>query len=148
MRVLTIRRHSRSDAGTQGSATLSGTGDHFDTLELRDCIAAGTYAAHIHKVPALNPRILVMGFRRVYQLVDVAGHDRPDIDFGEFAGDRSLGLYCNLLGAIAIGSGFARRLPRNGTFRAQLALLDSEAALALLMAHTSGAGIFVDIIDP
>jgi len=149
MLVVTIRRHSRSDAGTQGSMTLAdGSKDHFDTLEPRDCIAAGSYSAYIHRVPAFNPHIDAMAYRRVYQLQDVKGHDRPDIDFGQFAGDRSLGLYNDMLGAIAVGLGFTRKLPPNGTYRAQLALQNSRNTLGRLMARTHGSGIIIDIIDP
>jgi hypothetical protein len=145
MLVVTIRRHTRSDAGTQGSATLSNSPDRFDTLEPRDSIQSGTYRACTHKIAEIRNGF--NAYRRVYGLIDVEDHDRPDIDFGEFAGDIHKGMHNNMLGAIAIGFGFTRKLPGNGTYRAQLALQNSRIALAKLMSHTHGLAIFVDIID-
>lgn len=156
MLVVTIRRHSRSDAGTQGVATLSSSKDRFDTLEppdrnsqdRRSCIPAGSYVAYLHKV-----KVLGRGpdgradFRRVYEL-HVLGRTHVEIDVGEFAGDVSLGLYNDLMGSIALGFGFEIKLPPNGSLKPQIALQHSEAALARLMKHTHGAGIMVDIFDP
>jgi len=150
MLVVTIRRHGRSDAGTQGGfvlRTAEGREERFDTLEPRDSIPAGTYAAYLHKVKVLGRGGEPEKMRRVYELQDVPDHAHVEIDSGEFAGDVRLGYFNNMLGKIAIGYGFVVKLPPGGMPKPQVALQHSEAAVARLMKHTHGLGIMVEIID-
>lgn len=123
--------------------------DRLDTLEPRESIPAGTYAAYLQKVRILGLDAEHQGKKRwVYHLQDVPGWPHAAIDLGNFAGDLKLGYHNNLQGTITVGLGFENRIPGDGNVRAQLAILHSEIALARLVKHAQGAGIFVEIIDP
>jgi len=148
MLLVTIKRTVQSDSGTQGIVSfvaIDGSKQRFDTLELRDCIAAGVYTAYMHRVPVLgmdHPQ-----YHRVYELEGVPGRKHVVIDRGHFAGDVKLGLAHDLAGVIALGFGFGSRSPGHG-FEKQLCLQHSARAVAKFVSALQGAGIRVEILDP
>jgi hypothetical protein len=152
--ALTIQRVSKSDIGTIGHARLDDGGWEFDSFERPprgnqhdSCIPAGLYRAYAHRYPN-SDGILAAGLvTEVYELQDVPGRNRVEINLGNWAGDPALGLYCNLLGQIALGVGFKMLRPP-GPYEPQLALVKTKEAFDNFMKRTSGYGITVRIIDP
>jgi hypothetical protein len=155
--ALTIQRSGFSDAGTIGKAWLDDGGAPFDSLEPPNrrnapgsCIPAGVYRAYTHRRERAytSTGSWAASHLNVYELQDVPGRAHVEIDGGQWAGDAEAGLYFDLQGLIALGSGFALVQPPNAQCAPQIALLHSDAALHVFMQRTQGYGITVRIIDP
>jgi hypothetical protein len=116
-----LRRIESGDCGTFG--VLDVDGKAYYTLELPDrdnrpgasCIPPGEYQATWSPSPRLG--------RDTYRLVNVPGRSGILIHPANFAGDRALGLRCEIDGCIALG--FDR-----GELHGQAALLRSRDAVA------------------
>ena len=143
--ILTIRRGPSRDWGTQGTATLD-DGTQYSSLELPDrnnapglsSIPIADYAA----VTQISPHFGVP----VYVLQFVPGRSQIEIHPGNWAGDTTLGLYSDLLGCIALGTGFGMLQPPEASFAPQMAVLHSRAAFKDFMQRTAGAPLTVRII--
>jgi Family of unknown function (DUF5675) len=154
--ALTIQRGIFRDAGTFGKAWLDDGGPPFDSLEPPNrrnqpgsCIPAGVYRAYTHrKHRAADPWLWAASRVNVYELQDVPGRSHVEIDVGQWAGDLAAGLYFDLHGLIALGSGFATVQPPRADCAPQIALLQSDATMAVFTHRTQGYGITVRIIDP
>jgi Family of unknown function (DUF5675) len=153
--ALTIQRSRFSDAGTTGKAWLDDGSAPFDSLEgpqrrnaIGSCIPAGVYRAYVRRRSGPPDTDKWAGSHHVYELKDVPGRSHVEIDTGHWAGDIGVGLFSDMAGLIALGSGFATMQPPDPKYAPQLALLHSVGALVVFMQRTCGYGITVRIIDP
>lgn len=139
-KTVTITREPSTDEGTAGAFQFGDSTLACMELPWRDnwpgvsCIPPGTYRAEIYESPRHG---------RVYMLQDVPGRSDVEIHAANFAGDKSLGWSCELLGCIAPAESIGRLVNLKGAD--QLAGLHSKDALTAFMIWAAGDPIQVVI---
>lgn len=149
---LVISRKPSTDQGTPGTAELlNAAGIELWVgvdMELPDRgnapdisrILAGVYVAKYYFSSLFG--------RNVYHLQDVPGRTSVEVHIGNFAGDKSLGWYSDVLGCTVLGTEIGKLVPPHpGYTRPQTACLNSTVAYDAFVAATGGADIEVEYRD-
>lgn len=140
MKTATLIRKPSTDEGTPGLLQFGDKMLYSMELPWRDnepgksCIPTGTYRAEVYESPRHG---------RVYMLQGVPGRSDIEIHAANFAGDKSLGWACELLGCIAPAESIGRLVNLYGAD--QLAGLHSRDALTAFMIWAAGDPIQVVI---
>jgi hypothetical protein len=129
MRTAVLTRQPSTSEGTFGKWTMD-TGEVWDSLELpwkdnangTSCIPVGTYACKWINSPKHG---------MCYQVMNVPQRSMIEIHSANFAGDKTRGLKCELLGCIGLGKSV-------GQLTGQQALLGSKVAISEFHAVTGG----------
>lgn len=141
MKTVTITRQASTDQGTPGTFAFGDRALRCMELPWRDnapglsCIPPGTYRAELYNSPKHG---------QVYMLQGVPGRSDVEIHAANFAGDRTLGWACELLGCIAPAESIGLMTPQ-GHALAQLDGMASRAAMAEFMAWANGEPIEIVI---
>lgn len=139
MKSVTLRRIRSNDSGTFGELVVDGQLFHTGELPWRDnarglsSVPAGSYVCHWRWSPARN--------RNLYGLLDVPGRSDIEIHVGNWCGDKTKGLLCNVDGCILLGLGFSNDL--NG----QPGVTSSGAAIDMFERLMGGEDFRLDIVD-
>lgn len=145
-KILRIKRHEFTDAGTFGIATF---GDlTFNSLEYpkldhrhaHSCIAAGKYRALSQRQSSSD--------RQIYALHQVPFRQVVEINLGIFAGDTEKGYFSDMTGAISFGLGVGLLQPADPAYRPQQGLLGSRGAMIDFDKCSERLPLIVEIFDP
>lgn len=135
MQIVTIKRTTESDAGTEG--ILTATGFKCRTLELpwrnnrrqRSCIPSGQYRCHLVDSPRFGLVYLVNGTEpRTGILIHAGNH----------AGDTERGYKSDVQGCILLGDHI-------GTLAGQTAILNSRATVRAFIKHMQAAPFLLKV---
>jgi hypothetical protein len=139
MRSAVLTRNVTGDNGSFGKMILD-DGTSFETLELRwenneqdfSCIQPGTYTCSVSFSPHFQ--------RDLYHVLDVPNRSSILIHPANWAGDKRLGLRCDLLGCIALGSD-------QEVLGGQMGIVNSTKSLAAFMANLSNEDFQLIIVN-
>lgn len=138
-----INSTENSETGTKGSFSY-GSLKLCDTLELHDennkhresHIPAGRYLCELINSPK---------FGVVYEVKGVPNRDKILIHWGNFAGDKDLGFDTDLLGCIAVGTGYGFIPNHKGI--TQLGILNSRKTFKTFMEFMLGNPFYLIVKD-